>query len=126
MWRRFGCDYNIIQVSPGPLHGRLRVINQDGILLVSMQADQALFLEGDRNPGWLPFTIEHTGNYSDHRHFGEPLAPNTLAGFNTNLKESLVRTSAGAVISALYLSIGVALRLGLSLALPLKSLIEWM
>lgn len=60
-----------------------------------MQADQALFLEGDRNPGWLPFTIEHTDNYSDHRHFGEPLAPNTLAGFNANLKESLFRTSAG-------------------------------
>ena len=95
MWRKLGCDYNVIQVSPGPLHGRLRVNCQDGILLVSMQADQALLVEGARNPRWLPFTIEHTDNYGDHRHFGESLAPNALAGFNSQLKESLMRTSPG-------------------------------
>ena len=95
LWKQLGCDYNVVQVSSGPLHGRLRVDHQDGILLVSMEADQALLVEGARHPRWLPFTIEHTDNYSDHRHFGESLAPNALAGFNTKMTESLMRTSPG-------------------------------
>ena len=95
MWKNLGCDYNVVQVSSGPLHGRLRVDYQDGMLLVSMQADQALLVAGTRHPRWLPFTIEHTDNYADHRHFGESLAPNTLAGFNTKMTESLMRTSPG-------------------------------
>ena len=95
LWKRLGCDYNVVQVSSGPLHGRLRVDCQDGLVLVSMQADQALFVEGARHPHWLPFTIEHTDNYKEHRHFGESLAPHTLAGFNTKMKESLIRTSPG-------------------------------
>ena len=95
LWKQLGCDYNVVQVSPGPLHGRLRVDHQDGILLVSMQADQALLIEGTRHPRWLPFTIECTDNFGDHRHFGESLAPNVLAGFNTQMKETLMRTSPG-------------------------------
>ena len=49
------------------------------MLPVSIQADQALLVEGTRHPRWLPFAIEHTDNYSDHRHFGESLATNALA-----------------------------------------------
>jgi hypothetical protein len=60
-----------------------------------MEADQALLVEGARHPRWLPFTIEHTDIYSDHRHFCESLAPNALAGFNTKMTESLMRTSPG-------------------------------
>jgi len=95
LWKQLGCDYNVVQVSPGPLHGRLRVDHQDGMLLVSMQADQALLVEGTRHPRWLSFTLEHSDNFSDHRHFGECLAPNALAGFNTRMKETLMRTSPG-------------------------------
>ena len=95
LWNQLGCDYNVVQVSPGPLHGRLRVDHQDGILLVSMQADQALLVEGTRHPRWLSFTLEHTENFRDHRHFGESLVPNVLAGFNTQMKETLMRTSPG-------------------------------
>ena len=95
LWRRLGCDYNVVQVSAGPLQGRLRVDHQNGMLLVSMQADQALLVEGTRHPRWLSFTVEHTDNYSDHRHFGEALAPNALAGFNTKMKETLMKTSPG-------------------------------
>ena len=95
LWKQLGCDYNVVQVSSGALHGRLRVDHQDGMLLVSMQADQALLVEGTRHPRWLPFTVEHTDNYSEHRHFGESLAPYTLAGFNTKMTESLMRTSPG-------------------------------
>ena len=95
LWKRLGCDYNVVQVSAGPLHGRLRVDQQNGMLLVSMQADQALLVEGTRHPRWLSFTVEHTENYSDHRHFGEALAPNALAGFNTKMKETLMKTSPG-------------------------------
>ena len=95
LWKQLGCDYNVVQVSAGPLHGRLRVDRQNGILLVTMQADQALLVEGTRHPRWLSFTLEHTDNYSDHRHFGESLAPNALAGFNTKMKETLMKTSPG-------------------------------
>ena len=95
LWKQLGCDYNVVQVSAGPLHGRLRVDHQDGMLLVSMQADQALLVEGTRHPRWLAFTLEHTDNFGDHRHFGEHLAPNALAGFNTQMKETLMRTSPG-------------------------------
>ena len=60
-----------------------------------MQADQALLVEGTRHPRWLPFTIERTDNYSDHRHFGESLALSALDGFNSKMTESLMRTSPG-------------------------------
>ena len=60
-----------------------------------MQANQALLIEGTRHLRWLSFTVEHTDNYSDHRHFGEALSRNALSGFNTEMKESLFRTSAG-------------------------------
>ena len=95
MWRRLGCDYNVVQVSQGPLHGRLRVDHQNGMLLVSMQANQALLIEGTRHPRWLSFTVEHTDNYGDHCHFGEALAPNTVSGFNIKMKEPFFKTSAG-------------------------------
>ena len=65
------------------------------MLLVSMQADQALLVEGTRHPRCLSFTLEHTDNFRNHRHFGESLAPNVLAGFNTQMKETLMRTSPG-------------------------------
>ena len=68
---------------------------QPGIALVSMQANQLLLIEGSRHPGWIPFTIEHTDNFSEHRHFGESITPYTLGGFNTQLKETLLRTSPG-------------------------------
>ena len=54
-----------------------------------MQADQALLVEGTRHPRWLPFTLEHTDNFGDHRHFGESLAPNVLAGFNYELVQAI-------------------------------------
>ena len=60
-----------------------------------MQANQALLVEGTRHPRWLSFTLEHTDNFSNHRHFGESLAPNVLAGFNTQMTETLMRTSPG-------------------------------
>ena len=91
LWSR----YNVVQVSAGPLHGHLRVDHQNVMLLVAMQADQALLVEGTRHPRWLSFTLEHTDNYSDHRHFGESLSPNALAGFNTKMKETLMKTSPG-------------------------------
>ena len=60
-----------------------------------MQANQTLLIEGTRHPRWLSFTVEHTDNYSDHRHFGEALSRNALSVFNTKMKESLFKTSAG-------------------------------
>ena len=60
-----------------------------------MQANQALLIEGTRHPRCLSFTLEHTDNYSDHRHFGEALSRNALSVFNTKMKESLFKTSAG-------------------------------
>ena len=68
---------------------------QRGMVLVSMQANQSLLVEGSRHPGWIPFTIEHTDNFSEHRHFGESITPHAMGGFNTRLKESLLRTSPG-------------------------------
>ena len=52
-------------------------------------------IEGTRHPRCLSFTLEHTDNYSDHRHFGEVLSRNALSVFNTKMKESLFKTSAG-------------------------------
>lgn len=114
LWRRLGCDYNVVQVSQGPLHGRLRVDHQNGMLLVSMQANQALLIEGTRHPRWLSFTVEHTDNYGDHRHFGEALAPNSVSGFNIKMKETFLKPLQVAIALELSLSIAVALMTGLS------------
>ena len=95
LWRLLGCDYYWAQVSAGPLRGRLRVERQGPIILASIQSNQALFVQGQRNPDWLPFTIELTDNIAEHRHFGESVMPNTLGGFSTRLDESFLRTSPG-------------------------------
>ena len=95
LWEILGCGYRWVQLSEGSLIGRLRVDRQGPIILVSMQANQAMLVQGDRNPDWIPFTIEHTDNFSEHRHFGERVIPNALGGFNTSLKETMLRTSPG-------------------------------
>ena len=95
IWKHLGCDYQWIQISSGPMQGRIRVEFQQDMILASIQADQALLVQGTRNPDWVPFTIEHSDNITEHRHFGEALSPRTLGGFNTRLNESLVRTSPG-------------------------------
>ncbi|WP_392350475.1 helix-turn-helix domain-containing protein [Parasynechococcus sp.] len=95
LWRQLGCDYHVVQISSGPLTGRLRMDRQPGMVLVSMQANQSLLIEGSRHPNWIPFTIEHSTNFAEHRHFGEPVMPHTMGGFNTQLKESFLRTSPG-------------------------------
>ena len=95
LWRSLGFNFYWTQVSPGPLQGRFRLERQGSIILVSVQANQALFVYGQRNPEWIPFAAELTDNIAEHRHFGEPLMPHTLGGFNVRLDESLFRTSPG-------------------------------
>jgi len=95
IWKFLGCDYQWVQISSGPMKGRIRVECQKEMILVSVEADQALLVQGGRNPDWVPFTIEHTDNISEHRHFGEALSPRTLGGFNTRLDQTLLRTSPG-------------------------------
>ena len=90
-----GCGYRWVQLSRGPLRGRLRIDRQGSLILISVQANQALLVQGDRNQDWIPFTIEHSNNIAEHRHFGESLPVNALGGFNTALKESMYRTSPG-------------------------------
>ena len=75
------------------MKGRIRAECQQEMMLVSVQADQALLVQGARNPDWVPFTIEHSDNISEHRHFGEALSARTLGGFNTRLDQTLLRTS---------------------------------
>ena len=84
------------------------------MLLVSMQANQALLIEGTRHPRWLSFTVEHTDNYGDHCHFGEALAPNSVSGFNIKMKETFLKPLQVAIALELSLSIEVVLMTGLS------------
>ena len=77
------------------MKGRIRAECQQEMMLVSVQADQALLVQGARNPDWVPFTIEHSDNISEHRHFGEALSARTLGGFNPRLDQTLLRTSPG-------------------------------
>ena len=94
-WSVLGGSYRWIQLSEGPLVGRLRIERNGAMVVVSMQANQAMLVQGDRNPEWIPFTIEHTDNFSEHRHFGEVVVPHALGGFNTSLRETMLRTSPG-------------------------------
>ena len=95
LWKYLGFNHYWTQVSPGQLQGRFRVERLGSISLISIRANQALFVYGQRNPDWLPFAIELTDNIAEHRHFGEEVMPQTLGGFNTRLDESLLRTSPG-------------------------------
>ena len=95
IWRFLGFNFYWTQVSPGLLQGRFRIERQGSVILISVQANQALFVYGQRNPNWLPFATELTDNIAEHRHFGEALMPHTLGGFSTRLDESMFRTSPG-------------------------------
>jgi hypothetical protein len=42
IWSLLGCDYQWLQISPGPLNGRIRVERQQGMILVSIQPQSFL------------------------------------------------------------------------------------
>ena len=64
-----------------------------------MACNQALLVQGKRNPKCLHFCLENTKHISMHRVWGEPIQPNSLHGFCSKISESFFQTTPNCQIS---------------------------
>ena len=92
---RLGKEFDIHQLSSGPLQGHFSVVHLDDLSLFSIQTNQLLLFNGDRGKDCTSFSLEISGNYTDHRIHSETISPYSLHGFKPDLSESHFQLTAG-------------------------------
>ena len=97
--KRLGLELHFVQLTPGPLEGHIDIEHIGEMSIMSLACNQALLAEGKRNPNYLHFCLENTDHISMHRVWGEPVQPNSLHGFCSNLSESFFQTTPNFEIS---------------------------
>lgn len=50
LFKLIGKDFDAVQLSQGALHGRFRIANLGSIVLLELQTNQRLLLNGERGP----------------------------------------------------------------------------
>ena len=102
LFKLIGKDFDAVQLSHGALQGRFRIANLGSIVLVELQTNQRLLLNGERGPDCMGFCFEATGLADDHRLFNIPIAKYSLNGFRQGQIEAHFQLSAN---STTYLAI---------------------
>ena len=83
-----GYDVKAIQITPGELRGSFELYGSRDLPVLSIRTNQALVVEGDRNPLQTIIGLEQTDNIQLHRVRGEHLAPTTIHGFSARIKDA--------------------------------------
>ena len=91
--KAIGFQIQVVQITPGPLHGTLRADRACGGLLLQVTTNQCLCFQGDRDQNWLAIALEQTDNLELHRVRGEALGRCSIQGFNRNLTDSFWQVS---------------------------------
>ena len=103
--QKLGFQMQVVQISPGPLHGHLSATRSAGGLLLQLTTNQCLSCSGTRNQRWLAIALEQTNNLEMHRLRGEPVGPCSVQGFNRNLTESIWQVSPHSHLSLLVIPV---------------------
>ena len=98
-------DLVALQMSRGPLQGRLRIFHLGAIRFNLLETNQSLFLSGTRRP--KPCTVavplEQTQASSLYRAQGIPVAWPALIGYNRHLTDFDLRIPAGARLATIVI-----------------------
>ena len=73
LFKLIGKDFDAVQLSHGALQGRFRIANLGSIVLLELQTNQRLLLNGERGSDCMSFCFEATGLADEHRLFNLPL-----------------------------------------------------
>ena len=92
---RLGKEFDILQLSSGPLQGHFSVVHLKELSLFSIQTNQLLLFNGDRGKDCTSFSLEVSGNHRDHRIHSDAISPYSLHGFKPDLSESHFQLTAG-------------------------------
>ena len=103
--QQLGFQMQVVQISRGPLQGRLSATRSAGGLLLQLTTNQCLSCSGSRNQRWLAIALEQTDNLEMHRLRGEPVRPCSVQGFNRNLTESIWQVSPHSHLSLLVIPV---------------------
>ena len=92
---RLGKNFDVLQLSPGRLHGHFSVVHLKDLSIFSIYTNQLLLLNGERGKDSIAFSLETSGVYDDHRIFSQSIEPYSLHGFKPDLQESHFQLTAG-------------------------------
>ena len=92
---RLGKNFNVLQLSPGRLHGHFSVVHLKDLSIFSIHTNQLLLLNGERGKDSIAFSLEISGIHDDHRIFSQSIEPFSLHGFKPDLQESHFQLTAG-------------------------------
>jgi len=65
--QRLGKDFDVLQLTRGPLEGHFSVVHLSGLSIFSIQTNQLLLLNGERGQDCITFSLETTGNQTEHQ-----------------------------------------------------------
>ena len=92
---RLGKSFDVLQLSPGSLHGHFAVAHLSGLSIFSIYTNQRLLLNGERGKDCTSFCLEASGHHRDHRVHAESISAYSLHGFKPDLLESHFQLTAG-------------------------------
>jgi len=104
LFQLIGKSFDAVQLSQGRLQGRFRLANLGNIVLIEIQTNQHLLLNGERGHDCMSFCLEATGLAEECRLFNIPLARYSLNGFRQGQIESHFQLSANTTIYLAILS----------------------
>ena len=98
-------DLVALQMSRGPLHGRLRIFHLGAIRFNLLETNQSLFLSGTRRPKpcTMAVPLELTKASSPYRAQGIPVAWPALMGYNRHLTDFDLKVPAGARLATIVI-----------------------
>ena len=104
-------DLVALQMSRGPLQGRLRVFQLGAIRFNLLETDQSLFLSGTRRPKpcTVAIPLEEPQRSSPYRAQGIPVEWPALMGYNRHLTDFDLRLPAGARLATVVIGKDVLL-----------------
>ena len=98
-------DLVALQMSRGPLQGRLRSFHLGAIRLNLLETNQSLFLSGTRRPKpcTVAIPLEHEQPSSPYRAQGVPVAWSGFMGYNKHLTDFDLKVPAGARLATVVI-----------------------
>tara|TARA_B100001063_G_C16723552_1_gene534981 strand:+ start:272 stop:1291 length:1020 start_codon:yes stop_codon:yes gene_type:complete len=94
LFKMIGKSFDAVQLSQGQLQGRFRVAKLSNVVLLELQTNQRLLLNGERGHDCMSFSFEASGMADEHRLFNIPIARHSLNGFRQGQLESHFQLSA--------------------------------
>ena len=109
--KRFGIDWQVAQISRGPLLGTVSLQRRSDIAVLQLSTNQIITTLGARPSSITCIALERTDHLSDHSIRGEAVTPFSIHGFTPTITESFFKISAGAEMTIVMMGLERFLKL---------------